>query len=845
MPILPRQSATRRRLTAPTRRIRAVRCLVAAMVAASVIAAAPASAGAQQEGFSDVEPGVHTPAIDALAELGLFEGTLCGEAMFCPADPVERTTMAVWLTRALEDEDPTAIDASRFADVDAAQWWAPFVERIAELEITVGCKQEPLLYCPDELVTRARMASFLVRAFDLEPAEPAGFADVDGGSHEPNINALAAANITVGCKKDPLRYCPDNPVSRAQMATFLARALGLVEIPGTTTQTPITSGFKAVDAGQSHSCVIRADDTITCWGSNAYGLDDAPAGTYKAVTAGGLHSCAIRTDDTIACWGDDEFGQADAPAGTYKAITGGYQHSCAMRTDDTIACWGLNDNGQTDAPAGTHKAVTGGGNHTCAIRTDDTIACWGLNESRQTDAPAGTHKAVTGGWKHTCAIRTDDTIACWGLNESRQTDAPAGTHKRHRERRHRERTPHLCDTNQRHHHLLGKQQLRTGQRASGSPQSRHRRRAPLMCHRNGRHHHLLGKQRSRADRRPSGHARGHPNADPQGHRYRRTSHLCDTSRRHHHLLGTQRSRASRRASRHVQGRRRRQHPRLRDTNRRHHRMLGKQRSRASRRASRHLQSHRRRRKPHLRVRTDDTIACWGRNDDGQTDAPKGAYKAVAAGGLHTCAYTTDYVNCDTHRRHHRMLGTQRRRADRRTQGRLQGRRGRRSPHVRLHHRLRQLLGMERIQAGRLRAGHRQSHRRRAGPLLRHRYRRHHNLLGVKCRRGHRSPRRHLQGRRHRPRRILQSQHQQFSVAVTHVRHTHRRHHRMLGIGLLRSDQRPGGHLQGRHRRRVPHVRHTHRRHHYLLGRQRIRANRRAIERHNTTGYAGTGQAASV
>ena len=266
MPILPRQSATRRRLTAPTRRIRAVRCLVAAMVAASVIAVVPATAGAQQDGFSDVEPGSHKPAIDALAELGMFEGTLCGEATFCPSDPVERSTMAVWLVRVLEDEEPAAIETSRFADVDAEQWWAPFVERIAELEITVGCKTDPLRYCPDELVTRARMATFLVRAFDLEPAEPAGFDDIEGGTHEAAINALAAAKITVGCKKDTLQYCPQKPVTRAQMATFLARALGLVEIPSTTTQTAPVTGFIAVSAGNRHACGVRADNTVQCWG---------------------------------------------------------------------------------------------------------------------------------------------------------------------------------------------------------------------------------------------------------------------------------------------------------------------------------------------------------------------------------------------------------------------------------------------------------------------------------------------------------------------------------------------------------------------------------------------------
>ena len=80
-------------------------------------------------------------------------------------------------------------------------------------------------------------ATFLVRAFDLAAAEPAGFADTAGNTHETNIDALAAARVTAGCKTDPLRYCPDRSVTRSQMATFLARALGLVEVPTPTEDT--------------------------------------------------------------------------------------------------------------------------------------------------------------------------------------------------------------------------------------------------------------------------------------------------------------------------------------------------------------------------------------------------------------------------------------------------------------------------------------------------------------------------------------------------------------------------------------------------------------------------------
>ena len=173
--------------------------------------------------------GVHKPAIDALAEWSLFDGALCGDGLFCPDEPIKRSTVAVWLIRALQS-GPPAVSDSRFADVDADRWWAPYVERLAELEVTVGCATEPLHYCPDSFVTRAQMASFLVRAFDLEPGSPAGFSDIEGNSHASDINALASARITAGCNRIPLSYCPSEAVTRAQMATFLARAVDLVPL---------------------------------------------------------------------------------------------------------------------------------------------------------------------------------------------------------------------------------------------------------------------------------------------------------------------------------------------------------------------------------------------------------------------------------------------------------------------------------------------------------------------------------------------------------------------------------------------------------------------------------------
>ena len=167
--------------------------------------------------------------LEALAERGVFDGTECAYGRICPDDPIERRTVAVWIVRVLDGRDPPAAGGTAFQDVDSAAWWTPFVERLAELGVTKGCQVDPWRFCPHDSVTREQMASFLVRAFHLDDAPSAGFTDVGGNSHQPDIDALAAAEITIGCSTDPPRFCPTQPVTRAEMATFLSRALGLTE----------------------------------------------------------------------------------------------------------------------------------------------------------------------------------------------------------------------------------------------------------------------------------------------------------------------------------------------------------------------------------------------------------------------------------------------------------------------------------------------------------------------------------------------------------------------------------------------------------------------------------------
>jgi hypothetical protein len=90
--------------------------------------------------------------------------------------------------------------------------------------ITTGCLPGGL-YCPNDFVTKAEMATFLVRAFDLPFASRDFFTDDEGNPHEGAINRLARADIATSCA--PNRYCPNRLVNRGMMATFLARALHL------------------------------------------------------------------------------------------------------------------------------------------------------------------------------------------------------------------------------------------------------------------------------------------------------------------------------------------------------------------------------------------------------------------------------------------------------------------------------------------------------------------------------------------------------------------------------------------------------------------------------------------
>ncbi|MDJ0952922.1 MAG: right-handed parallel beta-helix repeat-containing protein [Acidimicrobiia bacterium] len=105
------------------------------------------------------------------------------------------------------------------------------IEAIRAAGITKGCNPPSNdRYCPDEAVTRGEMAAFLGRALDLPASGTDFFSDDDGSVFEANINAIAAAGITKGCNPPANdQFCPAARVTRGQMAAFLVRALGYTD----------------------------------------------------------------------------------------------------------------------------------------------------------------------------------------------------------------------------------------------------------------------------------------------------------------------------------------------------------------------------------------------------------------------------------------------------------------------------------------------------------------------------------------------------------------------------------------------------------------------------------------
>lgn len=174
--------------------------------------------------FWDVDPaGTHADAIERLADGGYLAG--CEQDRFCAAEPMTRGDLAVTVA-AVRGLSTTASTAPRFPDVDTDDPRAGAIAAVDAAGILHG--YEDGTFGPEDPLTRAQVASMLVRTFRLEPvAQPAPFTDVTPGRpHAAAIAATAQAGLTKGCQ-DGTRYCGRDHVTRQQLASFVDRGMAL------------------------------------------------------------------------------------------------------------------------------------------------------------------------------------------------------------------------------------------------------------------------------------------------------------------------------------------------------------------------------------------------------------------------------------------------------------------------------------------------------------------------------------------------------------------------------------------------------------------------------------------
>ncbi len=233
------------------------------------------------------------------------------------------------------------------------------------------------------------------------------------------------------------------------------------------------SDWRVLEAGQYHTCGIKQDSTLWCWGNNTSGqLGDGTttstatptrvgtASDWGSVAPGYRFTCGIRAGGKVWCWGRNSIGElGDGTAtdssvpvrvgtlGGWTRLTAGARHACAIRDGD-IYCWGNNSTGQLGVGDTTHRysptavamspwrLVDAGDHHTCGITVSDQAFCWGRDQRGQLGDGVGTAidvdepqaifastlpwRTLSAGGDNTCAIVDldagigSDNVYCWG-----------------------------------------------------------------------------------------------------------------------------------------------------------------------------------------------------------------------------------------------------------------------------------------------------------------------------------------------------------------------------------------------------------------------------------------------
>ena len=353
----------------------------------------------------------------------------------------------------------------------------PFVKRTAQMlaiaAISLGCGGTTAEDSEPDSVGRAEVTVIqTTTTADPSTAPTAVDSDADRlteSASEQSESLRQGPFIAVSVRKEG--YVSHNGCAIRVAGTIVCwgDAIGTRLVDGKLPNTP-SGSFSAISLGSSHACGLRTDQTIECWDitddSQYEDLDDefridfggaleAPSGNFGSVASSATHSCGLRTDGRVECWGNiggahweivaEELGISlgsdtpfAAPSGSFSHVAVSNMTSCGVRTNGEIECWGLADllGGQYQPLSGSFSAVAVGTYHVCGLSTDGKIDCDGLaaggvvpSELQSvTEAPSGSFTALAAGNLFSCGVRTDDSIECWGdSNYFGQLDAPPGS----------------------------------------------------------------------------------------------------------------------------------------------------------------------------------------------------------------------------------------------------------------------------------------------------------------------------------------------------------------------------------------------------------------------------------
>lgn len=158
---------------------------------------------------------------------------------------------------------------------------------------------------------------------------------------------------------------------------------------------------------------VEIGGPVRCWGYNHHGQAQPPEGIFLQVSAGRYHSCAIRREETVTCWGEE----LRVPKGRFLQISVGEWHVCGILQDGTAQCWGRNDHKQSVPPPGEFLQIGSGEDITCGLRPDGHVECWG-EKVEDSHGSANRFKQLSvGSSRRVCGLTLEDELLCWGKDE--------------------------------------------------------------------------------------------------------------------------------------------------------------------------------------------------------------------------------------------------------------------------------------------------------------------------------------------------------------------------------------------------------------------------------------------